>query len=270
MDIDTKKELYEQAKTWVLEAGHIIREKINEPLNVDTKSDPNDLVTTMDKKIEKFFVKNIKHNYPDHLLFSEEGYGDEVTSLDGIVWIIDPIDGTMNFVHQKKNFAISVGIYHHGVGEIGIIYDVMAGDLYSARRGMGGYKNNERLEELTNNQVTLNEAILGLNHFWLCNNRLVEQQVMQNLVRKVRGSRTYGSAALEFAYVAEGSIDGYLSMQLSPWDFAAGVIIVSEVGGLTTNIYGGPLNMLEKNSIFTCHPHLQQSIINDFLGKGKK
>lgn len=269
MKIDMQNDLFYRAKEWILEAGQIIKEKINEPLNVDTKSDPNDLVTKMDKNIEKFFVKNIKREFPNHLLFSEEGYGDEISSLDGIVWIIDPIDGTMNFVHQKRNFAISIGIYQDGIGQIGLIYDVMADDLYSAKRGMGAYKNDRKLEMLSKD-VMLNEAILGLNHLWLCNNQLIEQQVMQNLVRKIRGSRTYGSAALEFAYVAEGSLDGYLSMRLSPWDFAAGVILVNEVGGLTTNMYGKPLNMLEKSSILTCNPYLQQNIVRDFLEKGKK
>src|SRR5699024_2116110 len=132
MKIDMQNDLFYRAKEWILEAGQIIKEKINEPLNVDTKSDPNDLVTKMDKNIEKFFVKNIKREFPNHLLFSEEGYGDEISSLDGIVWIIDPIDGTMNFVHQKRNFAISIGIYQDGIGQIGLIYDVMADDLYSA------------------------------------------------------------------------------------------------------------------------------------------
>lgn len=269
MNVDLQEDIFQQAKKWILEAGQIIRERINEPLNIDTKADPNDLVTSMDKHIENFFVEKIKEKFPQHLLFSEEGYGDEITSLDGIVWIIDPIDGTMNFVHQKRNFAISVGIYIDGIGEIGFIYDVMAGDLYSAIRGMGAYKNDEKLPMLSK-EVTLNEALLGLNHLWLCNNRYVEQQVMQSLVRKVRGSRTYGSAALEFAFVAEGVIDGYLSMQLSPWDIAAGTIIVHEVGGLTTNMYGEPLNLLDKNSIFTCNPNIQQHIIQDFIEEGKK
>lgn len=269
MDINEKNDLFHQAKQWILEAGEIIKHKIKEPLNVKTKSNPNDLVTAVDKEIEQFFVHHIKNKYPDHFLFGEEGYGDQITTLDGTVWIIDPIDGTMNFVHQKRNFAISIGIYHNGTGEIGLVYDVMNDILYTAKKGMGAYKNGEPLDMLSN-RVLLDESILGLNHLWLCNNRHVEQKVMESLVRKVRGTRTYGSAALEFAFVAEGILDGYLSMQLSPWDIAAGVVIVREVGGVTTNIYGEPLNMLEKNSILTCHPSLQKNIIQDFLERGKK
>src|SRR5699024_5394197 len=206
MNVTFRDELFQQAKAWVLEAGGTIRKKINDPLTVSTKSDRNDLVTTMDSDTEYFFMTNIKSTYPDHLILSEEGYGDELTSLNGTVWIIDPIDGTMNFVHQKRNFAISVGIYHDGIGEIGFIYDVMADVLYSAKRGEGAFKNDTLLPRLSG-QKSLYDSILGLNHFWLCENRLVEESIMQELVKTVRGSRTFGSAALEFAYVAEGIMD---------------------------------------------------------------
>src|SRR5699024_2313745 len=134
---------------------------------------------------------------PDHKILSEEGYGDDVDSLDGTVWIIDPIDGTMNFVHQKRNFAISIGIYHDGIGEIGLVYDVMADMLYSAKKDEGAMKNGEKLPHLKQ-ELKLEESILGINHFWLCENKLIDEKVMQNLIKTVRGTRTYGSAALEF------------------------------------------------------------------------
>src|SRR5690625_3159383 len=106
MDNDARQQLFEQAKAWVLEAGKNIREAMQEPMMIDTKANEDDLVTEVDRATEKFFADCIKGKYPDHLLLGEEGYGDDVTSLDGTVWIIDPIDGTMNFVHLKKDFAI--------------------------------------------------------------------------------------------------------------------------------------------------------------------
>ncbi|MFD1038734.1 inositol monophosphatase family protein [Virgibacillus byunsanensis] len=259
---------YLQAKEWIFEAGRTIRKKINDPMVVDTKSSAKDLVTTMDKNTEYFFAEKIRKTYPDHFLLSEEGYGDDLDSMDGTVWIIDPIDGTMNFVHQRRNFAISVGIYHQGVGEIGFIYDVMSDVLYSAKRNNGAFKNDEKLEPLKKH-INLDESIIGLNHYWLCNNHLVDEMEMQKLVRKVRGTRTYGSAALEFAFVAEGIMDGYLTMSLAPWDVAAGIIIVNEVGGITTNISGDPVNMLTTNSVLTCNPSIKNTIINDYLYKKK-
>ncbi|HLR07808.1 MAG TPA: inositol monophosphatase family protein [Bacillota bacterium] len=261
--------VYEYAKQWVLEAGALIRDKIDTPMTINTKSNPKDLVTTMDKETERFFVQRIKEQFPDHLLLTEEGYGDDIVSMDGTVWIIDPIDGTMNFVHQKSNFAISVAIYHNGIGQIGLIYNVMDDILYSARKNSGAFKNDTKLAKLKND-VTLEQSLLGLNHYWLCANHLVDERVMQDLVRTVRGVRTYGSAALEFAYVAEGIIDGYLTMNLSPWDIAAGVVLVNEVGGITTTITGDSLDMLKKNSIVACNSCIHPKLIDDFLKKGQK
>lgn len=269
MDLQIRGNIYNQAKAWVLQAGAIIREKINDPMEVNTKSNPNDLVTTMDKQTEYLFVTNIKDKYPNHFIISEEGYGDQLQSLNGTVWIIDPIDGTMNFVHQKRNFAISVGIYQDGIGEIGLIYDVMNDVLYSAVRGNGAYKNDVLMPEL-NKEKKIAESIIGLNHFWLCENRLVNESTMQDFVGTVRGTRTYGSAALELAYVAEGITDGYLTMSLSPWDVAAGMVIVGETGGVTTTIYGDDVNMLQKNSILTCNPAIQNEIIVNYMQKGRK
>ncbi|SET29403.1 myo-inositol-1(or 4)-monophosphatase [Oceanobacillus limi] len=269
MDIDMREELFHQAKTWVKEAGEIIRNRIKDPLTIDTKSDAKDLVTQMDRAIEYFFVKRIKEAYPSHQLLSEEGYGDDVTTLDGTVWIIDPIDGTMNFVQQKRNFAISVGVFHDGIGEIGLIYNVIDDVLYTAQRNNGAFKNDQKLPTL-NEQVSLDKSVLGLNHFWLCENRLVDEKVMQKLVKKVRGARAYGSAALEFAFVAEGTLEGYLAMGLAPWDVAAGMVIVNEVGGVTSNIDGISLNLLQKDTVLTCHPAVHQKIITEYIQKGRK
>jgi len=268
MNEDLRINLYEQAKEWIYKAGENIRLKMNGPLTVDTKSDAKDLVTTLDKETEKYLAATIKKTYPDHKLISEEGYGDELQTLDGIVWIVDPIDGTMNFVEQKRNFAISVGIYEDGIGEIGFIYNVMDDILYSARRGEGAYKNDRQLPALQD-ELLLDESLLSLTHFWLCDNRLVDKNNMMDLVQKVRGTRSYGSAALEFAMVAEGVLDGYLSMKLSPWDVAAGMIIVHEVGGITTAIDGGSVNMLRNQAIITAHPEIIETIIEQYLQSGK-
>jgi myo-inositol-1(or 4)-monophosphatase len=269
MDKIVREEIYNTARNWVLEAGSIIRNTINDPIEVGSKSNPNDLVTSVDKSTEKFLVHKIKSKYPDHLLLTEEGFGDTIQEANGIIWIIDPIDGTMNFVQQKRNFAISVGIYHDGIGEIGLIYNVMEDILYTAKRGEGAFKNGEKLSSLKPGMV-LEESIIGLTHLWLCENPLVDENIMQDLVKTARGSRTYGSAALEFAFVAEGVLEGYLTMSLSPWDVAAGMILVDEVGGVTTNIDGNTLDILNKDSVFTGHPDVHKRIVKDFLQKGRK
>ncbi|MBB6454975.1 myo-inositol-1(or 4)-monophosphatase [Salirhabdus euzebyi] len=264
MESSEIKQLFNDAKAWVLEAGKEMRESVNKPYQINTKTDHKDLVTEVDQETEKFFAEHIRKKYPHHQVLGEEGFGDDVSSLDGVVWIIDPIDGTMNFVHQKRNFAISLGIYVEGEGVIGLIYDVMSDILYSAIKGEGAYKNDVALPSLQKGRK-LEDSLLGMNNFWSLPNRRVDETGIHDLVRKVRGTRSYGSAALEFAFVAEGIMDAYLTMRLSPWDIAAGIVIVNEVGGLTSRVDGTDINMLEANTVLTCNPNIHKEIVSEFI-----
>lgn len=256
-------EIYTYAKKWIKEAGANIKNSFSTELMIQSKSSPDDLVTNMDRETEQFFIKNINHTYPDHRILGEEGFGDNVTSLEGIVWIIDPIDGTMNFVHQQRNFAISVGIYEDGIGKIGFIYDVVNDELYHAIKGQGAYFNEEKLPLLP--PVEIEKAIIGMNATWVTENRRIDPSVLAPLVKKVRGTRSYGSAAIELAYVAAGRLDAYITMRLSPWDFAAGLILIEEVGGKMTTLEGEPLNLVGQNSIFACNASLHEHVIQSYI-----
>ncbi|MCT2538106.1 inositol monophosphatase family protein [Aquibacillus koreensis] len=258
MDEKIRQDIFKRAKQWIHEAGKHIRDVIDEPLYIDTKSNPNDLVTDMDRNTEKYFLEKIQQTYPDHRVLGEEGYGDDIQSLEGTVWIIDPIDGTMNFVHQKRNFAISIGIFHEGIGEIGLIYNVMEDQLYTAIRGQGAFKNEKKLPQLANK--VLGESILVINSVWACPNKKINHEGVQTLIKRVRGTRSYGSAALEFAFIAEGIVDGYLTLQLSPWDFAAGIVLIEEVGGIITQANGEKLNLLSNNTVLCSNREINDLI----------
>ncbi|WP_456275642.1 inositol monophosphatase family protein [Bacillus sp. AK128] len=251
------------AKSWVKEAGTYIRESFSTELMVKSKSNPDDLVTNMDHETEKYFIEKINQTFPNHRILGEEGFGDEVTSLEGVVWIIDPIDGTMNFVHQQRNFAISIGIYEDGIGKIGLIYDVVSNELYHAVKGQGAYFNDEKLPLLE--KVEIEKAIIGINATWVTENRRIDPSVLTPLVKKVRGTRSYGSAAIELAYVATGRLDAYITMRLSPWDFAAGLVIIEEVGGKMTTLDGQALNLVGQNSIFACNSSLHEHVIQTYI-----
>ncbi|KIL47564.1 inositol monophosphatase family protein [Jeotgalibacillus campisalis] len=254
------------ARGLISNAGETIRKSFSSTLSIETKSNVNDLVTNMDKEIEQYFVKQVNDFDSSHKIMGEEGYGDSLTTLDGVVWIIDPIDGTMNFVHQQRNFAISVGVYHNGIGMLGYIYDVVADELYHAQKGKGAFLNQTQIPHLK--PVNLTEAILALNATWVTKHDKVPYEVFGPLVHKVRGTRSYGSAALELAYVACGRLDGYLTMRLSPWDIAGGKVILEEVGGVVTNLKNGPHTLIEKDSLFAGNPSVHKEIYNDYL-KGK-
>lgn len=269
MDKQLRERLFVQAKRWIYEAGTMIRRKMQETIIIETKDNPKDLVTQVDKKIELFLTDEIKAAYPEHFIISEEGYGDDAFNEHGTVWLIDPIDGTMNFIHQKRSFAISIGIYHRGIGEIALIYDVMAHVLYSAQRGRGAYKNGERLPSLNNN-VPLHESVISLNHRWLMENEQYDRKTIESMLQAVRGVRTFGSAALEFAYVAEGAIDAYIKKSLEPWDIAAGIILVNEVGGKTSTLAGESVNTFRRSSIVTSKQSIHEPIIHQYMKQAKK
>ncbi|MBT2687872.1 inositol monophosphatase family protein [Bacillus sp. ISL-47] len=259
-------ELDTYAKAWVKEAGVNIRNSFSKTLTITTKSNANDLVTDIDQGTEQFFIKKIKEKYPEHRILGEEGFGDKLNDLDGIVWIIDPIDGTMNFVHQQRNFAISIGIYENGEGKIGLIYDVVHDELYHAIKGHGVYMNELKLPPLKETEVS--KAVIGLNATWVTENKRIDPSLLAPLVKNARGTRSYGSAAIEMAYIASGRVDAYITLRLAPWDFAAGVIMIEELGGKATTLKGEPLNLLENNSVFVSKPGLHQEIMKEYLNNG--
>lgn len=251
------------AKSLIKEAGHRIRISFYSNIDIETKADANDLVTNIDREIEQYFISRIKQDFPDHKLMGEEGFGDDVRNLDGVVWMLDPIDGTMNFIHQKRNFAISLGIYADGVGMLGYIYDVMRDDFYHAYRGEGAYLNDERIPDLK--KTRLSESVIGVNATWVAPNRYVEHEKMGELVKACRGTRSFGSAAIEIAYVATGRIDAYISMRLSPWDIAGGMIIAEEVGAIGTNLRGNHVNLLGQDTFIIANPGVHSTIVDDYI-----
>jgi myo-inositol-1(or 4)-monophosphatase len=256
-------EIHEHVQHWIREAGQRIKQSFSTTLHVQSKSNRNDLVTNIDRETEQYFIQRIRDTYPTHTILGEEGFGDDVNSLDGIVWIIDPIDGTMNFVHQQRNFAISIGIYEDGKGKLGYIYDVVHEELYWAQSGKGAFLNDQPLPPLEEGHVE--DAVIALNATWVKPNKRIDHQLLIPLVQDVRGTRSYGSAAIEMAYVAAGRLDAYITMRLSPWDFAAGKIIVEELGGKMTKLNGEPLNLLEKSSVFVSKPGLHEKILTKYL-----
>lgn len=258
-------ELYNFLKDITLQAGENIRKQLNEPLLIETKSNPNDLVTNMDKATEKFLFDRIQDTYPDHRIIGEEGSGKDIDNLNGVIWIIDPIDGTLNFVHQQENFAISIGIFIDGVKYAGVVYDVMRNILFEARAGHGAYKNGVKLENIT--ETPLATSIISMNPNWLTKD--FTRDIYIPLVRDSRSARSYGSAALDFAYVASNKINAYITLRLHPWDFAGGLIIVEEVGGIVTNQLGEPVNLLTANSIVVANKSLHTEIMNDYLSPFK-
>lgn len=248
--------LHQRVMLWMEEAKLMLQNSLEKELLVEEKKNARDLVTEMDRKVEAYFVDKIQSHYPDHQIIGEEGTVSPSQEVKGIHWIIDPIDGTMNFVKQKNYFAIMVGIFQDGLPMAGYIYHVMADDLYYGIVGQGAYLNNRPLTPL---QIDgLSDGLISANTV----NLLANTYNFQAVADKSLGVRYYGSAALEIIGVIRGELAAYLSAGLHPWDFAAGYAICQAMGIKATDLSGQAPNILHKSPMVFARPNIHQEVIN--------
>lgn len=251
------------AKKTIIEAGARIRAAYSYDMEIETKSNRNDLVTNIDRETELYFIEEIHKFDETHKILGEEGMGERPDSLEGFVWIIDPIDGTMNFVKQHRHFFISVALYVDGVGKLGYIFDVMREDMFYAIEGEGAWYNDSPMRKLQ--PLKVEEAVIGINASWVTPNSKIHHEKLIELIRTVRGTRSYGSAAMEIAFVVSGKLDAYISMRLAPWDVGAGIIIAKEVGAIATNLKGGKFPLLETDTFIIANPYIHQELLDNYI-----
>lgn len=212
----------------------------------------NDYVSQVDFEAEQRIIQTIRKYHPDHSILAEETGRHKTNSR--FEWIIDPLDGTTNFLHQFPHFAVSIAVRENGKLQHAAIYDPIKQEMFSASRGQGAYLNQTRIR--VSEQKELDNALLATGfpyyNFEYTNEYLAG---FREFMTKTAGIRRAGSAALDLAYVACGRVDGYWEYNLKPWDIAAGALIVSEAGGLATDFAGGD-NYLESGNILACNPKL--------------
>lgn len=203
-------------------------------LTVETKT-PNDFVTEVDRAAEKAIIDVLREAYPGHGILAEES--GESGADSEFVWIIDPLDGTTNFIHGFPQYAISIALTKNGVLEHGVVYDPTRNELYTASRGGGAYLNDRRIR--VSRRVRLSDALLGTGFPYRTFDHVDAYLAMfRELTQKSAGIRRPGAAALDLAYVAAGRLDGFWEMGLAPWDMAAGVLLIQEAGGLVSDLSG--------------------------------
>ncbi|WP_251546985.1 inositol monophosphatase family protein [Limosilactobacillus caecicola] len=229
-------------------------QRMKKSYDVDLKTSYKDLVTTVDKENEQFLNQRLRQIDPSARIISEEGYGDRVDNLDGHVFIVDPIDGTMNFVMQHRNFAIMVALYVDGRPTYGYIMDVMNNELYHGGNGHGVYVNDQRLNTPANNG--LHDSLIVVN----AGLTLDGGHNIREIEKQARGLRMYGSAGIEMIYVITGRIGGYLSY-LKPWDLAAGMALADEMGLVAKGIDGRRVNVLSSNLVLVATKQVTDDIL---------
>lgn len=216
-------------------AGTIInRASLNLDLLTVKQKRPNDFVSEVDHAAEQAIIEVLLDAYPNHGILAEES-GQQGDSE--FQWIVDPLDGTTNFLHGFPQYAVSIALLHNGVLSQAVVYDPSHNDLFTASRGAGAFLNDRRLR--VSKRTQLKEALIGTGFPFRDFQHLDAYLAMfRELLQKTAGLRRPGSAALDLAYTAAGRLDGFWEIGLSPWDIAAGALLVQEAGGLVGNFLG--------------------------------
>lgn len=220
----------------------------NEDLKISNKEGINNWVTEADHAAEKAIIAVIKAQYPDHFILSEEA-GEMVTGSE-VKWIIDPIDGTINFASGIPICAVSIGVEKNGEMILGAVYNPFINELFFAEKGKGAFLNDKKISVSKKNEVIHSCLVTGFPYTYLDmeNGPL---QVFERFVRKGVPVRRLGSAAIDLCWVAAGRFEGFFEHSLSAWDTAAGYLIVEEAGGKVTDMNGNKYSPYQKKLVAT-------------------
>ncbi|XP_078040032.1 inositol monophosphatase 1-like [Augochlora pura] len=228
------------------EAGEIIEDAIQGSKNIETKAGDWDLVTQYDKKVEEAVINSIIKKFPKHKFIGEETVS-STNSLpeltDEPTWIIDPIDGTTNFVHSFPFTCVSIALAVNKELQIGIVYNPVLKQLFTARKGRGAFLNGKSIKSSKVEQLENSLLCLEASYATIESIRDIVLGRMEAFVSVAHGIRTMGSAALTLCYVAMGAAEAYHCDNLMPWDVAAGVLIIREAGGVVIDTSGGEFDV---------------------------
>jgi myo-inositol-1(or 4)-monophosphatase len=239
-------------------AGNIIIRAVDRMDTVRvTEKRPHDYVTEIDQAAEREIISIIHKAHPSHSILSEECGeidGDEYT------WIIDPLDGTRNFIHGFPQFCVSIGVTYKGRLEHGVIYDPVRQELFTATRGRGAQLNDRRIR--VSKRTALDECLIATGFPFRHSKAHLHAYLnsLQAILPICGDVRRAGSAALDLAYVACGRFDGFWEMNLRPWDFAAGVLMIKEAGGLVADFQGGE-TFMKTGDIITGNPKILKALM---------
>jgi len=230
-----------------------------------TRKRHNDFVTEVDKNAEQAIIDVLQRSYPDHAILAEESgaQGDSEYT-----WIIDPLDGTTNFIHGFPQYAVSIALRHKDQLTQAVVYDPAKNELFTASRGHGAYLNDRRIR--VTKRAHLREALIGTGFPFRDFTGLDEYMAMfREVTTKSAGVRRAGSAALDLAYVAAGRLDGFWETGLSPWDMAGGALLILEAGGLIADLHGDS-DYLDTGRVVAGNPKIFAQLLQTIAPQAKK
>ena len=226
-----------------------------------TEKGHNDFVTEIDKAAELAIIDVLKNAYPDHAILAEEsGASANLHDENENVWIIDPIDGTTNFIHGFPQYCVSIALQQRGQITQAVVYDPTRNDLFTATKGAGAYLNEKRIRVSRRDKMA--DALIGTG--FPCRDRDALDEYMKMfrvMTEKCAGLRRPGAAALDLAYVAAGRLDGFFEKGLHPWDLAAGSLLITEAGGIVGN-FSGEADYLYKGNVLAGTPKIFAQMVH--------
>ena len=227
-------------------------------IKVDNKAS-NDFVSEVDREAENIIINTIQEIYPHHAILSEESgfLGENKAEYQ---WIIDPLDGTTNFLHGHKQYAISMALLHKGVLAEALVYAPEQNDLYVASRGQGALLNDKRIR--VSNRIDMLRSLIATG-FPVVDQSIMDTYlvILKDVLSKTAGARREGSAALDLCNVASGRVDGFFEFNLKPWDIAGGALIVQEAGGIVTDMHGEQ-SWLNSGNIVAANPKILAQLLS--------
>jgi myo-inositol-1(or 4)-monophosphatase len=257
------------------EAGKIINRAALDVESVRvSQKQVNDFVTEVDQASEKVIIETLLTAYPDHGILAEESGQEHGAKDSDFVWIIDPLDGTTNFIHGFPVYCVSIALAVKGKVEQAVIYDPTRNDLFTATKGRGAYMNDRRLR--VSKRIRIQDCLIATGFpFRPGDDYKTYLSMMSDVMQRCAGLRRPGSAALDLAYVAAGFTDGLFESGLSPWDVAAGSLLVTEAGGLVGN-FTGEAEFLHQKECLAASPKIYAQMVSllsrysKFSGAGDK
>jgi myo-inositol-1(or 4)-monophosphatase len=233
-----------------------------------TKKSHSDYVSEVDRAAEHIIVTTLREAYPDHAILAEESGAHGNSEY---VWIIDPLDGTTNFLHGFPQYAVSIALQHKGELTQAVIYDPVRNDLYTATRGRGAFLNDRRLRVSRRKEIA--DALIGTGFPYTRFEHIdAYMGILRDMMQKTAGLRRPGAASLDLAYTAAGRYDGFFETGLKPWDIAAGCLLIQEAGGIVGDLQGGS-DFLKSGHVCAGNPHVYEEmlrIIKPHLNEGLK
>jgi len=220
------RELLALASDLARDAGQVHVEGLRSTLRIETKSSPTDLVSQVDREAERLIVERLRELRPDDAMLGEEGALGRGTS--GVRWVIDPLDGTTNYIYGYPAYAVSIAVEVEGQPQIGVVYDSSAGHLYRAISGFGAACDDQPIR--AREEPDLSTALVATGFSYEAAQRESQGAVVAQVLGRVRDIRRGGTAALDLCHVAAGHVDAYWELDLSPWDHAAGAVIARAAG----------------------------------------